>query len=115
MAKDDYHVIVFKILTYLYQQLKKAEPLDPAMISPGSKACGDIPLEYWKYILENMQGEGLIRGLKKGNAKSGDGYIEAQLERIQITPKGINLLQDKSTVKMVNDLLKGVVRTIPGL
>ena len=29
MAKDDYYVIVYKILAYLYVQLKKGEPIDP--------------------------------------------------------------------------------------
>ena len=32
MAKDDYHVIVFRILSYLYKQLKTGEAPDPDML-----------------------------------------------------------------------------------
>ena len=33
MAKDDYHVIVYQILAYLYAQLKAGEDPDEAMLS----------------------------------------------------------------------------------
>lgn len=32
MAKDDYYVIVYKILAYLYIQLKKGEAVEPEML-----------------------------------------------------------------------------------
>ena len=32
MAKDDYHVIVYQILAYLYQRLKKGERVDALML-----------------------------------------------------------------------------------
>ena len=35
MARDDYHVIVYQILSYLYQRLKKGEQVDAKMISGG--------------------------------------------------------------------------------
>ena len=114
MAKDDYFVIVYKILAYLYQQLKKGEKIDRNKISYDSKYC-NINKEYWIYIMENMQGEGLIKGFKKGSAKNGDNYIEEQLEKIQITPKGIDFLEDKSISDRVSDLTKGIAKSIPGL
>lgn len=33
MAKDDYHVIVYKMLTYLYAQLKAGKPVNQKMIA----------------------------------------------------------------------------------
>ena len=36
MEKDDYHVIVYQILSYLYQRLKKGEPVDASMLAPES-------------------------------------------------------------------------------
>ena len=38
MAKDDYEVIVFKILTYLYACLKKGEPIDSRFFCPAVSA-----------------------------------------------------------------------------
>ena len=32
MAKDDYFVIVYQILAYLYRKLKDGEPVDPDML-----------------------------------------------------------------------------------
>lgn len=32
MAKDDFHVIVYRILAYLYHRLKNGEPAEPEMI-----------------------------------------------------------------------------------
>ena len=110
MAKDDYHVIMYKILSYLYRQLKKGEPVDPAMLSHDSKTC-EINISYWRYIMESLQAEGLIRGLEKGNDKDGD-YIEKQLGQVMITPKGIELLNDNSTKSKVEDLLKNSVKGI---
>lgn len=114
MARDDYHVIVYKILTYLYHQLKKGDPVDRSEISYDSKKI-NINREYWKYILENMQGEKLIRGFSKSDETEGNDYIEEQLEQIQITPKGIDLLNDDSMLKKVDGLIKGIVKKIPGV
>lgn len=36
MARDDYHVIVYQILAYLYQCLKNGSPVDVFMLEPGS-------------------------------------------------------------------------------
>ena len=36
MAKDDYFVIVYQILSYLYQRLKRGESVDARMISAES-------------------------------------------------------------------------------
>ena len=33
MAKDDYHVIAYQVLSYLYQRLKKGLPAEPVMLS----------------------------------------------------------------------------------
>ena len=114
MAKDDYHVIVYKILLYLYTQLKKGEPVDRTKLSHDSKAL-QIPKKYWEFILENMQREGLIRGLDPEKAAKKENYIDEQLENIQITVKGIDMLADNASIEKVNRLLQNVVKQIPGL
>lgn len=37
MAKDDYHVIVYKILSYLYTALKAGERVDDSLLKPDSR------------------------------------------------------------------------------
>ena len=48
MAKDDYHVIAYQILAYLYQRLKKGEEVDPsALRSNGGLIRANE--RYWAY------------------------------------------------------------------
>ena len=49
MAKDDYHVIVYKILAYLYMQLKKGENIDPEYLMYDGPLF-QIDRKYWVYI-----------------------------------------------------------------
>ena len=108
MAKDDYQVIVFRILKYLYQQLKKGLPVEAEMLGHDSKTC-KINEPYWRYIITSMQEEGLIRGLKMGEDPAEGVALEEQLGNVQITPKGIELLSDSGMAEKVDNLLKGIL------
>ncbi|MDU5527001.1 MAG: YjcQ family protein [Finegoldia magna] len=57
MAKDDYNVIVFKILIYLYAVLKRITVFD---INELKMAVGGINENYLNDLLEMMQKEGFI-------------------------------------------------------
>ncbi len=109
MAKDDYHVVVFRILRYLYMQLKEGKPVDPDMLRCDSKTC-QINESYWRYILISMQEEGQIRGLKKGKGQAGYDRLEDQLKDIQITPKGIEILSDSRMNERVDQLVKNILK-----
>lgn len=62
MAKDDYHVIVYQILAYLYQCLKKGERVEQKNLEYNCKYF-QINKSYWTYILYHMQESGLIKGI----------------------------------------------------
>ena len=109
MAKDDYHVVVFRILKYLYQQLKKGEPVETAELLHDGKLC-KVNESYWRYIMINMQEEGLIRGLKKGKGRADYEELEEQLKNLQITPKGIDMLADSRMGERVDQLVKGILK-----
>ena len=109
MAKDDYQVVVFRILKYLYQQLKKGEPVETEMLQHDGRTCG-VNETYWRYIIINMQEEGLIRGLKKGRGPVEYDRLEEQLKDIQITPKGIDMLADSKMGEQVDQLVKGILK-----
>ena len=108
MAKDDYQVIVFRVLKYLYKQLKEGLPVEAEMLGPDSKTC-KINESYWLYIITSMQEEGLIRGLKMGEKQADDVTLEEQLGNVQITPKGIEMLSDSGMAEKVDNLLKGIL------
>ena len=109
MAKDDYHVIVFRTLQYLYHQLKDGLPPEPEMLMPDSKIF-EINEYYWKYVLRSMMEEDLIRGLTMNDDGSGPEQSSEMLKDIQITPKGIEYLNDNRMGQRGDQLIRGVIK-----
>lgn len=111
MAKDDYHVIVYQILAYLYTQLKASDPVDPELLRPESRYLG-INEEYWTYIMENLFRDGLIEGITLTTAW-GEQLIVSGLEKARITPQGIEYLTDNSFLSKARDFLKDIKAIVP--
>lgn len=95
MQKDDYFVIVYRILTYLYACLKAGEDIDKDVLSPSGLG---IRPKYWAYIMENLQEDKYIKGIRVlKNAAS------TRIDNIEITPQGIAyLIENKSIQKAKN-------------
>lgn len=111
MAKDDYYVIVYKILAYLYMQLKKGKNIDPEYLMYDGPLF-QIDRKYWVYIFHNMKKQGFIDGLD--NIKAGDGYyLKEQFKDCEITPEGIAYLCDNSLLKKAKRFLKDVKEITP--
>lgn len=100
MAKDDYFVIAYKLLTILYVSLKNGKTISNDQLK---KLSEGIPFEYWKYILKSLSEEGYIVGVVPISSLSGESI---KINNIQITPKGIEYLQDNSKMQKVKDFLK---------
>lgn len=104
MAKDDYHVIMCKILIYLYKRLKrKSKVLPEEYLIPLTK---DFPIheEYFFYVLEKMQQHGYIEQIVFVRAWGGD-IIDADIEKVRITPEGIDYLRENNTMReLINKL-----------
>lgn len=84
MARDDYYVIVYKILSYLYQCLKLGKKIDEEYISNvqyDRTWCGEI--------------------------------IISNLDQAQITPKGIEYLDDNSLMEKAKKFLKETKEIMP--
>lgn len=111
MAKDDYFVIVYKILAYLYSQLKSGAPIDPDMLMYDGKLF-QINQQYWVYIIKNMVDDGFIKGIS--NPTVGNGfYIRDQLPYCEITPAGIAYLCDNSFIEKAKQFLKDIKEITP--
>jgi hypothetical protein len=94
MAKDDYFVIVYSILKYLYECLKKGIKPTEEWISAKKFNIGD---DYFIRVIEMMKADGYIEGINVVDdftGKSMDGY-----EYAEITPKGIEYLNENSMMK----------------
>ena len=111
MAKDDYYVIVYKILVYLYVQLKKGDAAEPEMLMYDG-ALFQINRKYWAYIFDNLSKNGYITGLF--NVTVGDGYyLKEQFINCEITPKGIEYLCENSLAEKAKRFLKDIKDITP--
>lgn len=113
MAKDDYHVLVYRILAYLYECLKGGEKPDMEYLQCGSRAF-PVNESYWNYIFLHLLDDGYIEGVKS-LMLPGVGRCVKLTADIMITPKGIEYLQDNSTMQKAKNFLKGIKEITPGL
>ena len=97
MSKDDYHIIVYKILIYLYDCIKGKKTFSFEYLQYGTKTF-PIEEEYWNYIIENMYEEGYITGVVLIPIMGQSAKGVRITSDIRITPKGIEYLQDNSMI-----------------
>ena len=103
MAKDDYFVLVNRLLRYLYKCLKQGASPNWELIAPNTK---DFPVgeEYFVYILSHLLADGYIEGIVEvANVRSVGRFKETT--GLKITPAGIEYLEENSTMKKVTELL----------
>ena len=108
MAKDDYFRIVYAILTELYGSRKENQRVDLDSISAERFGINE---GYLIGILKDLLDEGYTRDYIVKNSKTGRFILS--LEEIEITPKGIEYLQENSLMKKVAKVLKGVKDIAP--
>lgn len=104
MAKDDYNVVVFKILTYLYACLKRTTLFDEKVFKQIIDKQ-NIPDEYLTDILRMMTEEGLITGLAFTKPWGNTYIMTNEYGDMRITSSGINYLNENSTMSKVRDIL----------
>ena len=109
MAKDDYFVIVAKILVFLYKHLKgKTQEKIEDYIQPNTK---DFPIseDYMFYIMRHMYKDDLVEGVYTRVTPDGEileiDFIDGMTN---ITPKGIAYLRE-------NSMIQKALKTIPPL
>ena len=114
MAKDDYYVIVQKILDYLYMQLKNGENTNPDFIK-NDGFLFKINERYWTYIIVHMLKDGYIEGVTVTNL-SDDSHLNEIIynNALEIIRKTKNSDTEKSIVfnKKINLIKKQEKRYI---
>ncbi|MCD8295185.1 MAG: YjcQ family protein [Clostridia bacterium] len=110
MARNDYFVIAYRILEYLYECFKAGEKPEVEMYGPQAM---EINNAYWVSLMESLSDEGYIKGIcfpKTLGAGNG-----AKVLDLKITQKGIEFLQEDSNIEKAKAFLKNAKETIPGL
>ena len=103
MAKDDYYVIVGKILVYLYSKLKGNDvPHAEQYIQPMSKSF-PVDKDYLYFVIDQLDKHEYIE-VKIVRAWGGD-IIYVDVNSMNITQEGIDFLMDNSNIKKVLNLI----------
>lgn len=111
MAKDDYYVIVAKILVFLYKRLKKKETRTVEdYVLPMTE---DFPIdeEYLQYVIEKLLEQSYIEKVSITRAWGGE-IVRMDYSRMRITPDGIDYLRNNSTISKVAQALREAIPII---
>lgn len=110
MAKDDYFVIMCRILSYLYAVMKEGDDFNPEVVSYERLK---IPERYWAQVIDNMLEKGYITGVSVlpvlGNNK-----IVKWIDPM-ITQDGVQFLQENSLMSKAKEMLKTIKEIVPGI
>ena len=110
MAKDDYFVIVYRLLKYLYDCLKKS--VKPDMNAIDADFFG-IDSKYWTYIIRNLHNDGYVEGVALFKAAGMESEGVKIRPHFGITPKGILYLEENSVFQKVKDIVKDIADIVP--
>lgn len=100
MPKNDYHVIVCKILKYLYACLKAGEDAENEKLMEIIK---DLPARYAEYIVDALHQEGYVAG---SYPETANGEEKPRLtSATMITPKGIEYLNNNKYMATIRNYL----------
>lgn len=108
MEKDDYLLLAYRILSYLYARFKAGERSDMDCISADGL---HIPEVHWFNIMRSLTVEGYIVWLVLPASIGSDASVK--VIDLRITQKGIEFLQENSMMKKAADFLKTIKETVP--
>lgn len=109
MARNDFHVITYRILAYLYDCMKEGMQPDESVISPEALGIGK---SYWTDVMLMLADEGFIAGAFT-DVQGHPAY--RGIRSVKITRAGIEFMQENSGMQRAWKFLKGLKESIPGL
>lgn len=110
MAQNDMHVVVYKILSYLYKCLKSGEKVDMDLIS--AEMLG-INQRYWRVIVGELVERGYVSGYRVTQTPSGITTINPVDPTI--TMSGVEFLMENSMMRKALDFLRTTKDALPFL
>ena len=90
MAQNDMHIVICRILSYIYSCMKKGE--EPVLENYDSNACG-IPEPYWVQVMAELVSHGYVSGVSVKKVTTGD---VVNCSKPRVTLDGVQFLMEKS-------------------
>lgn len=105
MSGDDMHVIMYKVLAYLYDCMKKGVEPQESRIRPGGDVAGPIPESYWCEIMAQMADRGLVRGVSVTQLWVDD-CPRISMNKPVVTFRGFEFMRENKMMRDAYTLLK---------
>lgn len=109
MAKDDYFVIAYSVLKYLYDCLKSGTRPSHTRLNADLFGIDD---SYWVYIIAHLYGDGYIEGVTAFSMMGGEKGVKLHPD-FGITPKGIEYLSENSLLQKAKIIAKDIRDILP--
>lgn len=102
MSNNDMHVLIYKILNYLYECLKKGIHVDLAEFI---RDCNleNVSTQYWQSVIEELHQHGYIKGIIIRGTKTQK--VILLKDDFGITLEGVDYLQENSMMGKVKEFL----------
>ena len=110
MAKDDFHVIAYRILDYLYECMKKGE--SPEVEYLNEKTYG-INERYFNKIIELLYKNDYITGVLEIDRIGYQYNLMKITYFVSITLKGIEYLTDNTFIEKAKNFLRETRESVP--
>lgn len=110
MAKDDMFVIMFKILSYLYECMKT--DVKPEKYKYSAAYLG-VPESYWQKIILELKRHQYVRGVEVTEYMDGKTIIT--LQNPYITSEGVQFLGENTMIAKAIKFLKSAKEAAPFL
>lgn len=104
------HVIIYKVLTYLYECLKLGKDPDKEMLQSYCPLFGGVPERYWTAIWLEMVDKGFVKGVLKF---SSDDSLQVVVDSPRVTFDGVEFLNENSMMAKAKEFLKDTKSIIP--
>ena len=110
MAQDDMHVLMYKVLTYLYDCLKRGKGPDKEMLQSYGPLFGGVPETYWTAVWLEMVDKSLVKGVTKTPY---DNETLVVLVAPRVTLEGVEFMNENSMMAKAKDFLKDAKSMLP--
>lgn len=108
MAHDDMHVVIYKILAYVYSCMKSGKAVDRGSISPESL---EIPRDYWAQIMRELSERGYMTGVSITVELNGREH--ANFANPRVTLDGVEFLMENSMMRKAVRFLHDTKDAVP--
>lgn len=108
MAQNDMYVVMYKILAYLYDCMKRG--IEPEDARWSAQALG-IPASYWTSIVEELVGHGFVAGVNVDHFINGEALVTPIGPRV--TMEGVAFAQENSMMGKAKASLQDAKAAIP--